>query len=108
MKYCIIETTDLYHAERRAGFTRDYNRGIGIKVLAEHLDLREAQKLLLEYFRRAAENDGYPGNFPNWGVAVNWKLGGFTLNAHPTHRDGTRSYEGDVFAVMITEEAVKY
>ncbi len=98
MRYKIIIKTDPYHASRYLGYTLNEKRTHGVKVLESGLTLKEAQDKLLKLFCNDAEQ-----YFPNWGVACAWKRGG-DLHAYPTHEDGTRTYDDDVFTVSIVEE----
>lgn len=89
--YAVVTFTNPYHGSRHSGFKR-YSDTRWVRIDEQGLTLREAQKLLLNYFCQDA------GRYiPNWGVAVRMKFYNQALEASPTRSDGTRCYEEDVY-----------
>lgn len=89
--YKIIGKTNPWIAQR------DFNFNGKTEITLESgLTLSEARKVLLDYFCK--DHDCY---FPNWGVAMNSKLG----RDYASHySDGTYSYEWDSRYYSIEEE----
>lgn len=92
-KYRVIAKTDLYYAQRYAGF----NKSTGIQVCESGLTLKEARKTLLELLNMKLENDGYC-TIKRWGTTPDKNLEVYSFS------DGTRLFSYDVFDYLIEEE----
>lgn len=68
------------------------------QIISEGLELREAQKELLQHFNVAFETC-----YKNWGIAVSATKGTCEC-ACPTFYDGTRAFRKDVYIWEIEEE----
>ena len=69
------------------------------QIISEGLELRDAQKELLQYFNVAFETC-----YKNWGIAVSATKGDAVSHATPTFSDGTRWFSNDVYTWRIEEE----
>lgn len=68
------------------------------QIISEGLELRDAQKELLQLF-----NNKFETCYKNWGIAVS-ATKGTNEGACPTFSDGTRSFSQDVYTWRIEEE----
>lgn len=89
--YKIIGATNKWIAQRDVRF----NGKTTIEIVSG-LSLKQARKFLLEYFC-----EDYGVYFPNWGVAMNSKIGRDNVTRHS---DGTYSYWWDSRTYSIEEE----
>lgn len=89
-KYRIIGKTNSWIAQRDTTFD-----GRCEITIADQLDLKEAQKRLLDMYNE--DNSDFT-TAPNWGIAVRQNRG-----AQPTFPDGTRCYEYDSRFYEIVE-----
>lgn len=89
-KYRIIGKTNGWIAQRDSRFN-----GRCEIIIADQLNLKDAQKKLLEMYNE--DNSNYP-SAPNWGVAVHQNRG-----AYATMPNGTRSYQCDSRMFEIEE-----
>ena len=91
--YKIIGKTNPWIAQRDINFS-----GKTEIVIKSDLTLSQARKALLDFF--CQDYDAY---FPNWGVAMNSKIGRYNASHY---QDGTYSYEYDsrYYSIEVEED----
>ena len=100
--YKIVIRTNGYQASRNGRYRWQYDEKRNAEAtIQENLTLKEAQKLLVEFWNEDFEN--HRGSYlPNWGlIRANYP------NETSTHKDGTRSYDYDGYCVCIEKQENK-
>lgn len=92
--YRVICKTDLYNANRYAGF----NKQTGIKVCETGLTLKVAQERLLTFLNMVLADEGYSSS-ERW--RKNTSVGDIELFSYS---DGTRAFTIDIFTYSVEKE----